>query len=299
MPADLPATSGYTYAVEFSVDEAKAAGAIDVRFSSPCPCIPRTSSTSQSALDPARSYDRQIGAWLPPTTGASSSPECHERPGRSGHRRRRAADSGPALGALSITDAERQRLATLYTPGQSLWRVLIPHFDQPWDHNWGVIPPDDAEYPGEDPEPEDLLNEACTVGGNSIIECQNQILGEAVGVVGTAFALHYQSDRVPGRRSAYTVDIPLRAQRPRQLAADRARNQRCRAIPQAELSRTHCAQPADHVYLGRQERLRADRPGRAADHSAHRLHLRGVYGDSARFASSGPGPSPARTRARN
>ena len=54
--------------------------------------------------------------------------------------------------------------------------------------------------PGEDPEPEDLLNQACTLGGNSTIECQNQVLGEALGLIGTEFALHYQSDRVPGRR---------------------------------------------------------------------------------------------------
>ncbi len=35
MPAPLPTMSGYTYAAEFSVDEALAAGATDVRFSQP------------------------------------------------------------------------------------------------------------------------------------------------------------------------------------------------------------------------------------------------------------------------
>ena len=43
----------------------------------------------------------------------------------------------------------------------------------------------------------------------SIIECTNQVLGETIGVAGTPFALHYMSDRVPGRRAAYELDVPL------------------------------------------------------------------------------------------
>ena len=35
MPAQLPSSSGYTYALEYSVDEGLAAGATDVRFSQP------------------------------------------------------------------------------------------------------------------------------------------------------------------------------------------------------------------------------------------------------------------------
>ena len=37
MPGELPPSSGYTYAVELSADEALAAGAQEVRFSSPVP----------------------------------------------------------------------------------------------------------------------------------------------------------------------------------------------------------------------------------------------------------------------
>jgi RHS repeat-associated protein len=44
------------------------------------------------------------------------------------------------------------------------------------------------------PKPED---NPCIQGG-SIIECQNQILGEAIDIVGTPFSLNYRSDRVPG-----------------------------------------------------------------------------------------------------
>src|SRR6266566_917021 len=41
------------------------------------------------------------------------------------------------------------------------------------------------------------------------IEIQNQVLGQAVRIAGTPFSLHYRSDRVPGRRAAYTLKIPL------------------------------------------------------------------------------------------
>jgi hypothetical protein len=35
---------------------------------------------------------------------------------------------------------------------------------------------------GQDPELDDPLDGACTLTGSSVIECQNQILGEAVVV---------------------------------------------------------------------------------------------------------------------
>lgn len=41
------------------------------------------------------------------------------------------------------------------------------------------------------------------------IEIQNQILAQGVRIAGTPFSLHYGSDRVPGRRAAYTLQIPL------------------------------------------------------------------------------------------
>jgi hypothetical protein len=35
MPGTLPPNSGYTYAFEYSVDQAEAAGAVEVKFSTP------------------------------------------------------------------------------------------------------------------------------------------------------------------------------------------------------------------------------------------------------------------------
>jgi len=209
MPGALPPTTGYTYAVELSVDEAMATGATDVRFSTPLPFyVENFLGFPVGTTVPLGSYDRTRGVWMPAESGkvikvlsvtgglADLDTDGDGLP-----------DSGVVLAALSITGAERERLATLYAPGQSLWRVRIPHFT-PWDLNWPYGPPDDAVGPDEDPEADEGC-ESCPQAGNSIIEVQNQILGESVGVVGTPFGLHYSSDRVPGRKTAYTLEIPL------------------------------------------------------------------------------------------
>jgi RHS repeat-associated protein len=117
------------------------------------------------------------------------------------------ADEGSALSDLGITEAERQRLVTLFAPGKSFWRTPVSHFT-PWDCNWPYGPPNDAEPPRQEPEkekPEDKPD--CQKG--SIIDCQNQALGESLAVVGTPFQLNYRSDRVPGRRTSHTLQIPL------------------------------------------------------------------------------------------
>ncbi len=67
-----------------------------------------------------------------------------------------------ALAALGITDAERQELASLYLPGQSLWRAAISHFSI-WDLNWGVFPPLDVIFPPDPLVEIPLLDKPCPV----------------------------------------------------------------------------------------------------------------------------------------
>ncbi|MGK4006806.1 RHS repeat-associated core domain-containing protein [Sorangium sp. So ce1036] len=61
---------------------------------------------------------------------------------------------------------------------------------------------------GADPVPPIPMPDACEETG-SVIECENQILGESVPIAGTPLRLHYRSDRVPGRKAAYALTIPL------------------------------------------------------------------------------------------
>ena len=66
-----------------------------------------------------------------------------------------------------------------------------------------------SNAPANGPEADKHVDNSCKQAGNSTIECQNQILGETIGVIGTPFTLQYQSERVPGRKIAYQLAIPL------------------------------------------------------------------------------------------
>ncbi len=210
MPAELPPQSGYTYCVEFSADEALAAGAKDVQFDRPViNYLENFLGASVGSIVPVGYYDRTKGAWIPSDNGlvieilSINGGLAELDVDGSGQ----MADA-QALADLGITDAERQRLAGLYEPDQSLWRVSITHFS-PWDCNWPYGPPEDAEPPDQPPPEQDEHEEDPCEETGSIIEAQNQVLGEAVDVIGTPFSLHYRSDRVPGRKAAYTLKIPL------------------------------------------------------------------------------------------
>jgi RHS repeat-associated protein len=211
MPAVLPPESGYTYAVEFSADEALQSGASMVTFDRPIPTyVENFPGFPAGTTVPAGYYDYARGAWIAAPNGrvidvvASTGGLADLDVTGDG-----AADTGTALTDLGIDDAERQKLATLYAPGTSLWRVPVDHFT-PWDYNWPAGPPDDADDPADlgagatsDDEP---LDGSCEAEG-STIECENQVLGETVLVGGTPYALYYRSDRVPGRLDSLDVVV--------------------------------------------------------------------------------------------
>lgn len=198
MPAILPPTSGYTYAVELSADEAIAAGASDVHFNQPLMhYVENFLNFPVGGIVPVGFYDRTKTAWMPEDNGRVVKILGHTGGladldvNGSGQ-----AASAADLAILGVTDAERHTLAGLYQPGQSLWRVPITHFS-PWDSNWPFGPPPGAGGPGgsngpqprprpDGPSPFDL----CKWSG-SIIGCQDQVLGEVIRVTGTPFSLHY------------------------------------------------------------------------------------------------------------
>jgi RHS repeat-associated protein len=210
MPGELPPDSGYTYAVELSADEALAAGAREVRFDRPVRFyVENFLGLPVGGAVPAGWYDREHAAWMPSLNGrivrilsveaglASVDVDGSGQP---------ASDA--AVAALGIDDDERRALATLYAPGQALWRVSLDHFT-PWDLNWPYGPPKDARPPAMPPPRADDVEEEPDCRKGSIIECQNQVLGESIPIAGTPFTLNYRSDRVPGRTAAYTLDVAL------------------------------------------------------------------------------------------
>ena len=213
MPAPLPPASAYTYAVELSVDQAIAVGATQVDFSQPVPLyVDNFLNFPVGGIVPVGWYDRSKAAWVPSENGRvieiiriNNGLAVLDVEG-SGQ-----AASASALAELDISEAERQQLASLYTAGKSLWRGRLTHFT-PWDYNWAYGPPEDAENPSsKEPKTKDDDNpdDPCEQAG-CIIEAESQVLGESLAVTGTPFSLNYRSNRVPGRKTLYTLEISLR-----------------------------------------------------------------------------------------
>ena len=217
MPGNLPANSGYTYAVEFSADEALAQGAA-VQFSSPIVSYTDNFlSFTAGEHVPVGYYDRTQAQWIPSPDGlviaivsVTGGVANIDVTGDG------VADPPATLATLGITAGEQAQLGAIYIAPTSLWRVSIPHFS-PWDYNWPFGPPPDAvppnpTPPGPPPVPPSAcggLNDDSNSLNASRIECQNGILHEAVPIPGTAFSLTYASDRVAGYGAYNHLLIPL------------------------------------------------------------------------------------------
>jgi RHS repeat-associated protein len=175
MPATLPERSGYTYAVDYSFDEAPKGSS--VTFDQPVFGYVENFLKMPVGTDvPAGSYDKPQDAWL-----ASDDGKVIQILSISGGLADVDSDGdGAADDSLGMTEKERAQLASIYQKGQTLWRVPIKHFSS-WDFNWAFGLPSDAIaalkafnelFNAED------ADGACKASG-SIIECENQILGES------------------------------------------------------------------------------------------------------------------------
>jgi RHS repeat-associated protein len=211
MPAELPPTSGYTYAVELSADEAvvKRNGR-GVLFSQPVVFyLENFLNLPVGIIVPVGYYDADQAGWVPSDDGriirilsVANGLAVLDLDGQG-----TPADAA-RLAAFGITDAERVQLAALYAPGQSLWRARMSHFST-YDINFSWAPVSDVPSPDNtEPSPNGPEDDPGCQGG-SVIECQNQVVGERVAVAGTPFTLNYRSNRVPGHAVARTLTIPL------------------------------------------------------------------------------------------
>jgi RHS repeat-associated protein len=204
MPAPLPPQSAYTYCVELSVDEADAAQATSVQFSQPVAIyVENFLGFPVGTAVPLGSYDREKHVWLPAADGRVIRITAIESGAA------RVDTDGDALADdIGLTVMEREQLGSLYAAGTTLWRCLISHFS-PHDMNYpSTVASPDAVLPNGQPLWFPAKENPCGAVG-SIIECDNQTLGEDVAVTGTPYALHYRSDRTTGRAASRTIDIPI------------------------------------------------------------------------------------------
>lgn len=209
MPGTLPVTTGYTYAAEYSIDEALKAKATRVDFDRPVlNYLENFTGAPVGGVVPTGYYDRGDGTWKAGNNGKVLK-VVSESGGIAGLdvTGDGTADTGEPLTKLGITDDERRAVAARYDVGDELWRVPLDHFT-PWDHNWpygpppGAKPPKLKEFEWQDP------NDPCKAKGSEI-GCETQTLGESIPLVGTDQTLHYTSDRVPGWKVDDKLEIPI------------------------------------------------------------------------------------------
>jgi RHS repeat-associated protein len=212
MPGPLPATSGYNYAVELSIDEAVAAGAKSVTFSQSVKFyLENFTGYNNGATIPVGYYDFEKAAWLGSKDGRiiqitaiTGDLADIDIDGDD------IADDDAALALLNIDIAERRQLAIEYPAGQSLWRVEVSHFS-PYDCNWPYGPPVGSAPPPVVVTPElsvtnpENIDKEC----GCIIGASNQTLGEFEPVSGTDLNIFYQSKYSKGYAASRKINIPV------------------------------------------------------------------------------------------
>ncbi|MGW6027400.1 NHL domain-containing protein [Streptomyces sp. NPDC055099] len=209
MPANLPPASAYTYAIECTADEAVRADA-QVRFNQPVQLYSENFLGFPPGVTiPLGAYSRDDGHWqaepdgrvitlLAITAGKADLDLTGEG----------QAASPADLEAFGISDDERLHLAATYPAGQQLWRVPLNHFT-PWDCNWPYTWGPGAAYPKMPlVSAAPYTPKSCKKHG-SVIDVDNQILGERLSLAGTGLSLHYSSDCTAGFTAARTLHIPL------------------------------------------------------------------------------------------
>lgn len=208
MPGELPPGVEYTWAAEFGFDEAVEAGAIQVNFSKPViTYVDNFLGFAPLTTVPSGYYDRVQSRWVPSTDGIVLRLIGVDE---NGYAQVEGDDGAPLsphlLNNVGITYDEQKMIARQFLSeggiGTEIWRVPLDHFT-PCDYNFPA--PGDAAIPMTEASA-DCEDFACTQPG-SIIECENQTIGEIVAIPGTEYSLTYWSDRVPGRRPR--IRIPL------------------------------------------------------------------------------------------
>ena len=195
MPGELPFASGYTYAAEYGVDEAVAAGATSVSFDRPVYAyLDNFLGFPVGTSVPVGTYDQTRHAWLPDPDGkvveivAENGGVADVDVTGDG-----VADDATTLAVYGFTTDERQRLAATFDAGKELWRARRDHFSA-IDMNFPVGWIDDARPGMVIHVPVDA---PCKRPG-SIIGCESQSLGESVPLAGAGISLEYDTRRMPG-----------------------------------------------------------------------------------------------------
>ncbi|RMF17537.1 MAG: tandem-95 repeat protein, partial [Candidatus Dadabacteria bacterium] len=238
MPGALPDPVGYTYAVDWSVEELAGMEGFELEFrgGTAFHYVDNFLDIPIGSITPAGSYDYRQAAWRPEENGyvfkVAAVTDGRAQLSMDGANEPRGGLAADVLDALGFSDDELRWIAQHWEVGESFWRVPIRHLSV-WDLNYlntrlslnrrrgdndrrcGSACEPDAPPPNEchgptcpcrgdecDKRPE------CTVSG-SVVECTNQALRESLPLVGTPYTLWYSSRHVPGRTAAREPQIEI------------------------------------------------------------------------------------------
>ena len=208
MPAPLPATSAYTYAADFSVDQALNAGATGVKFSEPVYAIVDNFRNFPTDMTmPQGFYDYEATRWEAEADGVVL--KVHSVSG--GSVTFEDADGNPRPSSMpagfdhDAWNAITAFVASQFEAGDSFWLVPMNHFST-YDFNvpgggGGARPPGQPDVNGSEKDP--------CIKNRSVVECENQTLGERVDIPGTDMSLNYRSDRAPGRVTKSGISVKV------------------------------------------------------------------------------------------
>jgi hypothetical protein len=198
MPGELPPTSGYTYAVELSLDEVGSSETVE--FDKPLALyVDEYLGIPVGSVVPTGFYDRLEGRWKPSDNGRVV--QVMSVQGGMATLDLNGDGQAESMGALlvaGIDQDELTRVAQRWPAGKRLTRAPIRHFT-PWDCNFPFAPVD-FSFPPLGPAPlrqNGSRNPSCQAG--SVISCERQSLGERIRLTGVPFDLTYDSERVPFR----------------------------------------------------------------------------------------------------
>lgn len=211
MPAELPPATGYTYCAELSVDEAISAEAKKVTFSAPVAFyVDNFLNFPIGTKVPVGYYDREQAKWIAVPDGKVirllDIDQGFAQLDTDGDN---LADDIETLSEIGIDSLEQQSVAQSFNIGESFWRSEIKHFT-PWDCNWPYGPPMDAEPNSSKQKNKNVdENDKSEKDCGSVINIENQTLGESVPIIGTPFSLSYSSALTEESKFNYQVPIKL------------------------------------------------------------------------------------------
>ncbi len=219
MPGELPPLTGYTYAVELAVAGADADDVVEFKNSDGSDAevafyVENFIGFPVGEIVPAGYWDRDRGSWIPSDNGCVIEITDSDGDGTAEVTANTDSSHQCHVSNLGIDSDEKDKLGTVYSAelsgdgSLSLWRTPMTHFT-PWDCNFPWGPPPDALPPEPmSPVAHPQVPDPCNQSG-SIIECENQVLGESIDLPKTDTSLNYRTSNMAGFAAARSIDVPL------------------------------------------------------------------------------------------